>query len=96
MLEVVFQHPQLEGEYFLWCFLEYLPQCGNLHPSDIPDFVMLGDGFSIFDLAQEDKPYPWKPTLELLLTTEWHKGEAIIILGGIGLGADIGIKTRHA
>ena len=93
MLEVVLQHPQVEGEYPLGCFLEHLPQFGDFHPPDIPYFLMLGDGFSIFHLAQEDKTYPWEPTLKLLLTAEGDKRKAIVILRGIGLGADVGIKT---
>ena len=81
MLEIVLQHPSLEGEYLLWCILEYLPQFGHFHSLDIPYFLMLGDGFSIFHLTQEDKSHPWQTSLELLLTAERHKGEAIIILG---------------
>jgi hypothetical protein len=54
---------------------------------------MLGDGFSIFDLAQEDKAHPWEPTLELLLTAEGDKGEAIIIFGRIGLGTMVRTKS---
>ena len=91
MLEVVFQDSQLQREYLLRCVLEYLSQFVDFHPLDIPYFVMLRDGFSLFHLAQEDKPYSWEPTLELLVAAEWDKGEAIVIFGRIGLGADIGI-----
>jgi len=62
---------------------------------DIPDFIMLGDGFSIFHLAQEDKSHPWQTSFQLLLTTERDKGEAIVLLGCIGLRADIRIESRH-
>jgi hypothetical protein len=96
MLEVVFQDAQLQRENLLWRFLNNRSQFGDFHPLDIPYFVMLGDGFSIFDLAKEDKAHPWKPTLQLLLTAEGDKGEAIVILGGIGLGTDVRIKARHS
>ena len=95
MLEVVLQDVQVQREYLLRCILEYLPQLGDFHPPDISDFVMLWDGFSFFHLAQEDKAHSWEPTLELLLTAEGDKGEAIVIFGRIGLGTDIGIKLRH-
>jgi len=85
----------LERENPFGSFLEHLPQFGNFHPSDILNFVMLWDGFIIFHLAQEDKTYPWEPTLELLLTAEGDKGKAIVIFGRIGLGTDIRIKARH-
>ena len=55
---------------------------------------MLWDGFSLVHLAQEDKAHSWEPTLELLLAAEGDKGEAIVILGCIGLGADIWIEAR--
>jgi hypothetical protein len=48
-LEVVHQHPSLEGEYPLRCFLEHLPQFRHVHPSDISHFLMLWDGLSVFD-----------------------------------------------
>jgi hypothetical protein len=79
----------VEREYPLGCFLENLPQFRYFYPSDISDFVMLGDGFSIFHLAQEDKAHLWESSLELLLTAEGDKGEAIVIFGRIGLGTDI-------
>jgi hypothetical protein len=83
----------LQREYLLGSVLKNLPQFGDFHPPDIPYFVVLGDWLSIFHLAQEDKPHPWEPTLELLLTAEGDKGKAIVILRGIGLGTDIGIET---
>ena len=95
MLEVVFHDSQVQREYLLWCVLEYLAQFDDFYPSDTPDFVMLGNGLSIFDLAQEDKAHPWEPTLELLLTAEWDKGEAIVVFGGIGLGTHVRIEARH-
>ena len=81
MLEVVFQHPQVEGEYLLWCVLEYLPQCGDGHPPDILHFVMLGNRFSIFHLTHKDKPHAWQTALELLLATERDKAKQSSSLG---------------
>ena len=46
---------------------------------------MLGHWFGIFDLTEKDTPDPWEPILELLLTAERDRGEAVVILGGIGL-----------
>ena len=94
MLKVVLQDSQLQRKYPLGCFLENFPQFGDFHPSNIPHFVMLRNRFSIFHLAQEDKTNSWEPTLQLLLTAEWNKGEATIILGGINLGTDVGIEAR--
>lgn len=55
---------------------------------------MLGHGLSVLYLTQKDKPHSWESAFELLLATEWHEGETIVILGRIGLGADVGIKAR--
>jgi hypothetical protein len=85
----------VQREYLLRSFLKNLPQLGHFHPPDIAYFVVLRHWLSIIHLAQKDKAHSWESTFELLLTTEWHKGEAVVILGGIGLGTDIGIKLRH-
>ena len=58
MPQVVCQDAQLQREYLLRSFLENSLQFRHSHPSDIPYFVMLGDGFSIFDLAHKDKAHP--------------------------------------
>ena len=58
MLEVVLQDPQVQREYLLGCFLKNLAEFGDLPPSDIAYFAMLGNRFSIFHLAQEDKAHP--------------------------------------
>jgi hypothetical protein len=79
----------LEGEDLLWRFFEDLPQLSHFYPPNIPYFVGLWDWFGIFDLAQKNKPHPWEPALELLLTAERHKGKAIVVFGRIRLGADV-------
>ena len=95
MLEVVFQTPSCSVNIF-WCFLEHLPQFKYFYPPDIPHFVMLGNRVQRLRPGIEDKSHPWEPTLELLLTAEWDKGEAVVVFGGIGLGANIRIKARHS